>query len=71
MTEQTMKTRAPLVTDLVREGRITPKQGAMLFELRQDVARARHRKLRPVNPLAQVVVALGVFVLALFGIRKS
>lgn len=56
------------VNDLVREGRVTPKDGAMLLELREELqSRRDHQRT---GWLTHAAVGFGVFVLALLGVRR-
>lgn len=63
-------TATPMIHDLVREGRVSPEHGAMLLELRRDVAQRRERRLRPRGALVRIAVGLGVLVLAVLGVRR-
>lgn len=59
------------IHDLVREGRATPDDGALLLEIRGEVDAGRDRIAIRHNPLAQLAVLLGVFVLAFLGIKRN
>lgn len=63
-------TATPMIHDLVREGRVSPQDGALLIELRRDVAHHRERKLRPQSALVRLAVGLGVLILAVLGVRR-
>ena len=56
--------------EVVRDGRATPHQGALLMELQQDVGRRAHKRGRG-SLVAQFFVAVGAFVLAYFSRRPS
>jgi hypothetical protein len=60
----------PMIHDLVREGRVSPRDGALLIELRRDVAKHRERKLRPQNAFVRIAVGIGVLILAVLGVRR-
>jgi hypothetical protein len=59
----------PTINDLVRDGRATPQQAALLFELQQEVA-DRDRKRRRGGVVAQFLVVIGAFVVAYFSRRR-
>ena len=61
----------PMIHELVREGRATPEQGALLIEFRRDLAESRERKRRSRKPLTNFLIAVGTFVLVLLGIRSN
>ena len=58
------------INDLVRDGRTSPEDGAMLIELRNDLAVRSDRKVLRRNPFAQLAVVLGLVVLAILGVRR-
>lgn len=60
----------PLISDLVREGRATPKDGAYLMELREDLRSRREQRIH-IGPFARIALTLGTVILALLGIRRS
>ena len=63
-------TATPMIHDLVREGRVSPQDGALLIELRRDLAQRRERKMRPQNAFVRIAVGFGVLVLAVLGVRR-
>ena len=63
-------TATPMIHDLVREGRVSPQQGATLLELRRDVAKRREQKLHPRGAFVRIAVGLGVLILAVLGVRR-
>jgi hypothetical protein len=65
-------TTSPIVHDLVREGRATPKEGAILIELRRSLdERRRVVAVRKLPIYMHVFVVIGTFVLALLGIKRA
>ena len=64
-------TGTPMIHDLVRDGRATPEQGALLIEFRRELAASRERKLRARRPALAALFTIGTFVLILLGIRKD
>jgi len=60
-----------LIHDLVREGRATPHDAAVLLKMRREVRRGRERQELRRHPVVGVLVAIGVFILALFGVRHD
>lgn len=59
------------IHDHVREGRVTPDQGAALLELRRELDEKRARHALRGSFGAQVVALLGAFVLIILGIRRD
>lgn len=59
------------IHDLVRDGQVTPRQGATLLSVRGELDAGRVRRSLRNSLTAQVVTVLGVIVLALLGIRKN
>lgn len=59
------------IHDFVRDGRISPEEGANLLQLRRELVAQRERSLLVRNPLAGVLVLLSVFFLGLLGIRRD
>lgn len=64
-------TGTPMIHDLVREGRVTPKQGARLIELRRDLAQRRERKKSPERRIMRFFVWAVTLGLSMFGVRNS
>lgn len=63
-------TATPMIHDLVREGRVSPQDGAYLMELRRDIAHRRELKMRPQNAFVRIAVGVGVLILAVLGVRR-
>jgi hypothetical protein len=63
-------TATPMIHDLVREGRVSPQDGALLIELRRDLAHRRERKLRPQSAFVRIAIGIGVLILAVLGVRR-
>ncbi len=61
--------QTPRISDLVRDGHASPHEGALLLELRRDVASQRERKRKGV--VASFVIAFGAFIFAFFARRHS
>lgn len=60
-----------VIHDLVREGRATPDDGALLLQLRREIGVGRDRPKLDGGWATKLVVVLGVVVLALLGIRRD
>lgn len=64
-------TTTPMIQKLVREGRVTPRDAALLVELRSRVKAKRDSdKLRRMPVIGVAVFAL-FFVLSFLGIRRE
>jgi hypothetical protein len=61
----------PQILKLVREGRVTPYDAALLLEVRSLVAANRDRVKFREQPVLFVGITLGVLLLSLFGIRRQ
>lgn len=61
----------PKIQKLVRDGRATPSDAALLMELRGRVAAERNRVKFREHPFLAIGVVIGVFFLGLFGIRRE
>ena len=65
-------TSHPIVHDLVRDGRATPRQGAALIELRRTLdERRRAGAVRRLPLYMRAFVVVGTVVLAFLGIRRQ
>jgi hypothetical protein len=60
-----------LIHDLVREGRASPHDAAVLLEMRRELREKRERREFRRHPGVALVIGLGEFVLALFSVRQS
>jgi hypothetical protein len=60
----------PRINDLVRDGLATPSDGALLFQLRRDVAERRAHKQR-VGGVSQFFMVICALFLAFFARRTS
>jgi hypothetical protein len=56
---------------LVREGRATPHDAALLIELRRQVAANRQRAKLRERPLIGLAAFVGLFILTFFGLRRE
>lgn len=61
----------PQMLKLVREGRATPHDVALLMELRGRVATKRQRVKFNEQPVLFLAVFVGVFLLGLVGVRRE
>jgi hypothetical protein len=61
----------PQILKLVREGRATPHDVALLMELRGRVAAKRQRIKFGEHPVLFLTVFVGAFLLSLVGIRRE
>lgn len=59
------------IHDHVREGRVTPEQGATLLEVRRELDEKRARHAFRGSLVAQAIALLGAFVLIILGIRRD
>lgn len=60
---------APSIHQLVRERRLSPRQGAHLLEVRRTVRAARERRAR--KPITKLVIAVAGLVLAMLGFPRQ
>lgn len=58
----------PDIQALVRDGHLTPKEGARLLEIRRDLSQRRQRRA---HPWLSAMTAVGVFLLGFFGFRRE
>jgi hypothetical protein len=61
----------PQIQKLVREGRATPYDAALMLELRGLVAANRRRVKFRERPLLALAVFVGVFLLSLVGVQRE
>jgi Tfp pilus assembly protein PilN len=59
-----------VILELVREGRASPHDAAVLLEMRRELREKRERREFWRHPGVAVVVGLAGFVLALLGVRR-
>ena len=69
MKDETTMSATPMIHQLVVDGRLRPDQGAMLLEMGRDIQSEQARQAR--GRLATIGVTLVLFVLAMFGFRRS
>jgi hypothetical protein len=69
MESQVQMNATTMIHGLVREGRATPEDGALLLELRRHIV-AREERAQRTRGVA-FLGAIGVFFLALLGLRKE
>ena len=61
----------PLIQEMVREGRLSPKQGAMLLEMRRDVAKLREKSEGRRHVALHICISAAMFMLAMLGLRRE
>lgn len=64
-------TTTPMIQKLVREGRASPRDAALLMELRGHVAARRQRVKFREHPFLCVGIFVGLLFLSLIGIRRE
>jgi len=60
-----------MIHDMVRSGRVSPEDGAHLLELREEIVERRERKHMPRSFTVRLLLVVGVFVLAMLGVRRQ
>lgn len=70
-TFQAERNPTSVVHDLVRAGRVSSGDGAMLLQMRDELLARRKRMYWRRHPGAGVLVALGTFVLAMLGVKRQ
>jgi hypothetical protein len=61
--------QTPRINDLVRDGQATPSDGALLLQLRRDVAEGKEHGQR-LGIVSQVFMVIGALLLAFFARRN-
>lgn len=64
-------TSTPKIHQMVRDGRVSPYDGALLIELRARVQARRERVSLRQRPLLGIAVMLVFFFLGLVGVRRE
>lgn len=58
--------RAPDILELVRDGRLTPRDGAVLLEIRRDLKRARAKRNALVSAAVVMLIVAALFVFVVY-----
>lgn len=64
-------TTTPMIQKLVREGRATPRDAALLMELRGRVSAKRQRVKFREHPMLAIGAFVGLLLLSLLGVQRE